>query len=392
MFPTIGDLLQYIFHTHIAIPIQTFGFFVALSFFITYFVFVSEFKRKEADGLISAYKEKELVGLPASFLELLVNGLLGFVLGFKLTGAILDHTTFLNDPVRFIFSLQGNLPGGLLFGAGFAFWVYIDRKKQRLPKPKMVEREVHPYQLMGYLAFALGIAGVIGSKLFNTAENFQLFLHHPIDTLFSADGFTYLGGLIFGSFTFLYICHKKGMKLVHLADIGSPGMMLAYGIGRIGCHLSGDGDWGIVNNHPKPVVLSWMPDWMWSFKFPHNAIDAGVRMDNCFGEHCEQLRAGVYPTSFYEAVICIGLFGLMWLFRKRIRIPGLMFYSFLILSGIERIFIEETRVNPRYSVLGLELTQAEMISAAMIIGGLVGIGFIIHRRKKRAGQLHIKNN
>jgi phosphatidylglycerol:prolipoprotein diacylglycerol transferase len=389
MFPTIGDLLQYIFHVHISIPIQTLGFFVALSFFITYFVFVSEFKRKEADGLISSYKEKEWVGLPASFLELAVNGVLGFVLGFKLAGAIIDHSIFSNDPVGFIFSIQGNLPAGLMFAAAFALWVYFDRRKQRLPKPKIVEKEVHPYQLMGYLAFALGISGVIGAKLFNTAENFQLFLRHPVDTLFSANGFTYYGGLIFGSLTFLYICNKKGMKLVHLADIGSPGMMLAYGIGRIGCHLSGDGDWGIVNNHPKPALLGWLPDWMWSFKFPHNTIDAGIRMYGCFGEHCEQLRAGVYPTSFYEAVICIGLFGLMWLFRKHIRVPGLMFCIFLILNGLERILIETIRVNERYRFLGFDLTQAEMIATAMIVGGLVGITIIITRQIKRHERLHL---
>jgi len=106
-------------------------------------------------------------------------------------------------------------------------------------------------------------------------------------------------------------------------------------------------------------------------------------MDGCFGDHCEQLRAGVYPTSFYEAVICIGLFGLMWMFRKRIRIPGLMFYSFLILNGTERFLIETIRVNERYRILGLELTQAEIISAAMVIGGLVGIVSIIYHQIKR---------
>jgi len=381
MFPTIGDLLQYLFHVHIALPVQTFGFFVALSFFVTYFVFVSEFKRKEAGGLISSYRAKEWVGMPASVLELIVNGLLGFILGFKISGAVINYKVFKSDPVGFIFSTRGNLWAGLLFAAVFAYWIYTDRRKQRLPEPKVVEREVHPYQLMVYLAFALGFWGFIGAKLFNTAENFQLFLHHPADTLFSANGFTYYGGLIFGAVTYLYICHKKGMKLVHLADIGSPGMMLAYGIGRIGCHLAGDGDWGIVNNHPKPV--EWLPDWMWSYKFPHNAIDAGVKMDGCFGDHCEQLRAGVYPTSFYEAVICIGLFGLMWMFRKRIRIPGLMFYSFLILNGTERFLIETIRVNERYRILGLELTQAEIISAAMVIGGLVGIVSIIYHQIKR---------
>jgi phosphatidylglycerol:prolipoprotein diacylglycerol transferase len=388
MFPTIGDLLQYIFHFHILIPIQTFGFFVALSFFITYFVFVSEFKRKEADRLISPYKEKEWVGLPASVLELLVNGLLGFIFGFKLSAAIINYKIFTHDPVRFIFSSQGNLLAGLLFAAAFVFWIYTDRRKQQLPEPKIVKREVHPYQLTGYLVFALGFWGFIGAKLFNTAENFRLFLHHPVDTLFSADGFTYYGGLIFGALAYLYICRKKGMKLVHLVDIGSPGMMLAYGIGRIGCHLAGDGDWGIVNDHLKPKWLRWLPDWIWSFKFPHNVIDAGIKIDDCFGEHCEQLRAGVYPTSFYEAVICIGLFGLMWMIRKHIQIPGLMFYLFLTLSGIERILIETIRVNERYRILGFDLTQAEMISAAMIIGGLTGIIFVIFRQIKLEKQLH----
>ena len=392
MFPTIGDLVQYLFHLHVVIPIQTFGFFVALSFFITYFVFVSEFKRKEADGLIAAYTEKEEIGLPASFLELVVNGLLGFVLGFKISGAVIHHRAFTNDPVGFLFSTQGNLWAGLLFGSAFAFWIYIDRKKQQLPKPKIVERTVHPYQLMGYLAFALGFFGFIGAKLFNTAENFRLFLHHPLNTLFSTNGFTYYGGLIFGSLTYLYICHKKGMKLVHLADIGSPGMMLAYGIGRIGCHLAGDGDWGIVNLNHKPDWLTWLPDWMWAFKFPHNAIDAGVQIPGCIGLYCEQLRQGVYPTSFYEAVICISLFGLMWMLRKKIRIPGLMFYLFLILNGGERILIETIRVNQRYDVLGLDLTQAEMIGAAMVLGGLTGIGFLIYRHAKLRKRMDFSKN
>ncbi|OIQ66624.1 prolipoprotein diacylglyceryl transferase [mine drainage metagenome] len=165
--------------------------------------------------------------------------------------------------------------------------------------------------------------------------------------------------------------------------------MLAYGVGRIGCHLAGDGDWGIVNNHQKPPTLRWLPDWMWSFKFPHNTIDAGIKIDGCAGVHCAQLRAGVYPTSFYEAVICIGLFALMWLFRKRIRVPGLMFYLFLILNGTERFLIETIRINDRYRVLGLELTQAEMISAAMVIGGLVGIIAIICRQLKQGKRIHL---
>jgi phosphatidylglycerol:prolipoprotein diacylglycerol transferase len=129
-------------------------------------------------------------------------------------------------------------------------------------------------------------------------------------------------------------------------------MMLAYGIGRIGCHLSGDGDWGIVNNNPKPTLLSWLPDWMWSFRFPHNSINAGVPMPDCSGKYCNQLVNGVYPTSFYELVLCIGMFLLMWAFRKKIKRSGLMFCIYLILNGGERFLIEHIRINFYYRFLG----------------------------------------
>ncbi|MDB5123185.1 MAG: lgt 1 [Mucilaginibacter sp.] len=380
MFPTLTDLIQYIFHVHLLIPIQTFGFFVALSFFITYFVFVAELKRKEADGQISAYTADEQVGAPASIPELIVNGLLGFLFGFKIVELVLHYKIFAADPGAFIFSVHGNLPGGLICGLIFMIWIYIDRKRDQLPKPVVKTKVVHPYQLMVYLAFVLGISGVIGSKLFSILENFQDFIYHPVDTLFSRNGFNYYGGLIFGSLAWLYICHKKGMKLIHLADIGSPGMMLAYGIGRIGCYLSGDGDWGIVSS-AKPVWLTWLPDGIWSFKFPHNAIDAGELIPGCFGEHCRQLPRGVYPTSLYEAVLCVALFGIMWGIRKYIRTPGLMFYLFLILNGAERLLIETIRINQRYHFFGMVFTQAEIIGIILVAGGAAGVLFTVFKQR-----------
>ena len=92
-----------------------------------------------------------------------------------------------------------------------------------------------------------------------------------------------------------------------MCDVAAPGLMLSYGIGRIGCHLSGDGDWGIENVLSKP---NWFifPDWMWAYTYPHNVIGEGVHIEGCVGKHCSELIPPVFPTPFYEAVACFILF------------------------------------------------------------------------------------
>ena len=79
--------------------------------------------------------------------------------------------------------------------------------------------------------------------------------------------------------------------------------MMGYGVGRMGCQFSGDGDWGIVNEAPKP---SWFifPDWAWAYEYPHNVLNEGVRMVNCVGNHCMKLSPPVYPTPIYEITFC----------------------------------------------------------------------------------------
>lgn len=380
MFPTIADLINYLLHTHLVIPIQTLGLFMALSFIFSYQVFVSEFKRKEALGIIHAFKKTIIVGAPASLPELAVNGLLGFLFGFKIVGAALAYKQFLYDPKTFIVSTRGSIVAGLIFACVFAAWAWYGRQKERLSQPKIVEQTMHPYQLLPYMVFFMGFWGFIGAKLFDTVEHLDDLKYNPLGTLFSANGFSYYGGLVFGALAYLYMGYRKGMKLVHLADIGSPGMMLAYAIGRIGCQLSGDGDWGIVNIKPKPHVLQWLPDWMWSFKFPHNEINAGVMMKNCSGGFCHELFNGVYPTSFYEVVICMLLFIFMWVIRKHSYAAGLMFYIYLTASGLERIAIESIRVNEKYRFLGVNFSQAEWISLLMLIGGLVGLFYLGYKK------------
>jgi len=387
MFPTLSDLVAYLFHIHIPLPIQTFGFFVALSFLFTYLAFVSEFKRKEAQGLIHAFKRKVIVGTPPSIPELLVNALLGFVFGYKILGAFFNYSQFINDPKGYLFSTTGSLVMGLICGMGWAAWSYHDRKKAQLPEPKIIEQTVHPYQLMARITFWCGVIGFIGAKLFDTIEHLDYFMAHPVDDLLSANGFTYFGGFLFGMLTFFYIGTRNGMKLPHVSDVGAPGIMLAYGIGRIGCQLSGDGDWGIVNTNPKPGWLNWLPDWMWSYNFPHNIVNEGIYIPGCRGEHCKVLQYGVYPTSFYEVVICLAMFAFMWGIRKHVHKAAFMSYLYLILIGIERFPIEFIRVTIKYNVFGLMLSQAQILSAGMFltgVGGMVWLYLIKPKLHKKA--------
>jgi phosphatidylglycerol:prolipoprotein diacylglycerol transferase len=89
----------------------------------------------------------------------------------------------------------------------------------------------------------------------------------------------------------------------------------------------------------------------------------------------------VYPTPFYEATLCIGMFLLMWVFRKRIITPGCMFFLYLVINGTERFLIEQIRINPVYHFLGLPFTQAGFIGFLMLMGGLTGFVSLLVKHK-----------
>jgi prolipoprotein diacylglyceryltransferase len=385
MYPTLSDLINDLTGIYIPMPIQTFGFFLAISFLCAAWTLSLELKRKEKNGLIHPLLQKKPKGKPAAASDYAVSGLTGFFIGWKLLYILFHYSEFVNDTQGVILSSKGNIPGGLAMAALFVFFRYRESEKNKKNKPVMVEEKIHPYQLVGNMTVIAAVAGIIGAKIFHNLENINELMADPVDALLSFSGLTMYGGLIFGAIAVIWFGAKNNIPWYHLIDAAAPGLMLAYGTGRVGCHLSGDGDWGIVNVSSKPDWLSFLPDWMWGYHYPHNVISEGIPISGCEGRHCMMLPEPVLPTPFYEAVICISLFFVLWSIRKKISVPGILFSVYLIMNGTERFFIEKIRVNTKYHIFGNAITQAEIIAVCLFLLGLFGL-FYFRKRSKSDGK------
>lgn len=364
--------------------VQTFGFFVAVAFIVAAYFWTKELKRKENEGLVGSTTIKILKGQKATTAELTISVIIGFLIGYKLLLIILNFSTFTEDTQGFILSVKGNFIGGIIGAIIGGYLKYREKDKEKLATPVLEEQTVHPYQQVGNLTLIAAFAGILGAKIFHNLENWDDFIADPVDALLSFSGLTMYGGLICASVACIYYGKKHGIKVTHLIDSAAPSLMLGYGIGRIGCHVSGDGDWGIPSLDPKP--FSWMPDWMWSFDYPHNVVGEGVPLENCVGKYCNHLVPSVFPTAFYEVVMCISLFLVIWLIRKRITTPGVLFSVYLIMNGVERFFIEKIRVNTLYHIGNFGFTQAELISTLLFFTGIIGVWYFKRAEKMENGE------
>ena len=361
--------------------VNSFGFFVAIAFILAAIVLASELRRKSKEGLLQPKEMQIMVGRPATIAELLLNFLLGFLLGYKILALFIMDSSATEDPQAFIFSGIGSWPAGILFGLLFAGLKWYEKNKQKLPKPEKRTVRIWPQDRVGEITILALVFGLAGAKLFDIFENWSDFLKNPSDYLFSPSGLTFYGGLICAALAIWFYARKHNIGFWHLNDSAAPALMLAYGVGRIGCQVAGDGDWGI--NNPRPNPFSWLPDWMWSYTYPHNVNEAGIRMADCTeAKYCNELPVAVYPTPFYEVIMGLLLFALLWSLRKRFKVPGTLFALYLMVNGLERFLIEKIRVNTRLNIFGFHPTQAEVISSLLFLSGL-GLWIFLTRRASK---------
>ena len=388
---------------------NSFGFFVAIAFIAAAWILALELKRKQLLGILT-YTEKNItVGAPATFSELLLNFIFGFIIGFKLIGIMIVPDA-LNDPQSFILSRQGSWGFGLLIGIFFAGMKWREKNKVKLAKPEKRVIRIWPHDRIGDLVIYAAVFGFVGAKIFDNLEHWNTFIADPVDGLLSFSGLTFYGGLICATLAIYFYSKKHKIPMVHLCDAAAPGLMLAYAIGRIGCQIAGDGDWGILNtafisnnngklissinadiqniiktnsnyysqqfatfNHVQSLNVKpflGLPNWLFGYNYPHNVADEGMALAGCTGRYCHVLPISVFPTPFYETIMCLILFAGLWLLRKKITTPGKIFSIYLFVNGLERFLIEKIRVNTKYSILGFHPTQAELISTCLIIAGI----------------------
>jgi phosphatidylglycerol---prolipoprotein diacylglyceryl transferase len=209
------------------------------------------------------------------------------------------------------------------------------------------------------MAIVSTFAGIIGARVFDILDNADRFIADPLSMILTRTGFSFYGGLCFGIVAGLIFVKRRSVPVIPMLDATAPSIMLGYGIGRLGCQIAGDGDWGIAANmNLKP---GWLPEWLWAQTYDGNI--AGVIIT----------PPGVYPTPLYEIGMALAIAWVLWLLRFHKHRPGYLFSLFLLFAGFERILIEKIRVNARYDILGAYVTQAEAISFLLIIAGLGGV-------------------
>ena len=393
MYPDLSYLFHDLFGTE---PdnwfslINTFGFFLVLAFLASAYVLRKELIRKEKEGLLTASKEKVVTGKGATISDLIMNAIGGFLLGFKVPYIFQNMAAFKDDAAGVVLSKDGNLVLGIIGAIALVAWKYWDANKNKLDKPKVETFKVMPSERIADITMVAAISGIIGAKLFaffESKETFEALINDPIGQIFSGSGLAIYGGLIVAFIVVYYYVYKKGIKPIHVMDAVAPALIMGYAVGRMGCQFSGDGDWGIPNANPTP---DWwfLPDWLWSYGYPRNVSNEGIRMEDCPWEHCSEMIPGVYPTPLYEVVMSLIIFSILWSLRKRLKIPGMLFFIYMILNGVERYWIEKIRVN--YKLPWADITQAELIAILLMIGGLIGIVVVWMRGRskvKRSGDL-----
>jgi phosphatidylglycerol---prolipoprotein diacylglyceryl transferase len=378
MYPTLYHFFLDTFGIEIPFlkAVNSFGFFVAMAFLVGTWLFTRELKRKEQEGELKAVKKTKLTGLPPSTTGIVLNAVLGFFLGYKLIYAFMHSEVFSAFP-KFLFSPEGSFIAGILGAALFGYWKYRDDKKQQKPTPVEITYDFHSWDHVGPLLILAVIWGFLGAKIFAWFESGE-----SLSSFLSGDpfrGLTMYGGLICATIAMTVYMIRHKLPVLKLYDAAAPGLLLAYGVGRIGCQVSGDGDWGIVNTAPKPGWMGFLPDWLWSYNYPNN-VNEDCGRPGCNWEETPYLLDPVFPTPLYEFLMCLFGFWILWMLRKRIHVAGIIFMSFLILNGVERYLIEQIRVNE--NIDGTGMTQAELISIILIVIGFAGIIFLSKRKNK----------
>ena len=221
-----------------------------------------------------------------------------------------------------------------------------------------LKRQGRDAEVAGTIVMAAAIGGLIGARVLFIVEEWEHFTRAPWSMLLSGSGFSWFGGLLGGGLATAWSFTKYRLPLWEAADMSAPALALAYGIGRIGCFLAGDGTWGKVTDVP------------WGMAFPNAVVGWAHPVTGV--PYPPGVR--VHPTQLYELLQSLIVFAVLWSVRNRNFTPGTVFSLYLILAGAMRFVVEFWRVNP---IVALGMTEYQWMSLVLVI---LGTGLMYRRR------------
>jgi phosphatidylglycerol---prolipoprotein diacylglyceryl transferase len=192
------------------------------------------------------------------------------------------------------------------------------------------------------------IGGFVGARLFLVFSAWEAFVRDPFELLFSGSGWVWQGGVIGGAIAVASAARRRGIPLADVAELAGPCLAIGQAIGRLGCQLAGDGDYGVPSTLP------------WAMSYPNGVVPTVER---------------VHPAPLYEMVLYLALFVFLWRRRHQPHVAGSLFGYYLILSGLARFAVEFVRRNP---VIALGLTLPQWMSVLWIVAGAFLLAFL-HR-------------
>ena len=231
---------------------------------------------------------------------------------------------------------------GLLLGLAF-YTSFL------LTERELVLRGKNP-ELAYKLLLLIIPTAIIGAKVFHIFENWEEFLRDPRGMIFSGAGLSVFGGFILAFLASIFLIRKNNENVLEIFDTASPAMAIGYAIGRLGCHVSGDGCYGIAT------------DSFLGTAYPNGIVPTSEE---------------VFPTPLFESFFAFLVFVTLLKLRKHDLPAGSIFFIYLILTGIPRFLVEFIRLNPKAA---FGLTQAQIVAVLYVITGVIGL--VMNERKK----------
>jgi phosphatidylglycerol---prolipoprotein diacylglyceryl transferase len=265
-------------------------------------------------------------------------------------------------PVLFHFGPLTVYSFGMMMALGFLAADYVIRLE--------CQRRGFDLDYSSSVVIAAAVAGIVGSRIYAIADDLPTYLADPKSMIFSGSGFVFYGGMIGGILGAYLVSRWYRISFAVTADMCAPALAIGQAIGRQGCQLAGDGDWGLPSKLP------------WAMAYPRAIVgwnaDTVLKLDDHY-----RLISGyfpgvrVHPAPIYETILYLGVFAILWSMRKRSEPAGRLMYWYLLLAGFCRFMVEFVRINPR---VFHGLSEAQLIAFAMMVLGAIALALTAKRK------------